>query len=235
MPPRESDNEQPKIPKDSGRAPEDKVNDDLADIRGTTADKAKTVSERVLSAEQQQTLLVTLKSRFESNMDIHPKMDWNKVLARLQASPEKMWSLNEMERTGGEPDVVDYDKKTGKYIFNDCSAESPICRRNVCYDRQGQEEAEKLGYAPAGNAIEMAGDMGVMVLTKKKYKRLLRKRHIDSNSRSLLITPDKIRAKDLVLFGTLPVLVPFASWVCTGEAHANGSSNLMGFRTELRV
>src|SRR2546423_13312122 len=114
-----------------------------------------------LSPEQREELLRALKARFEKNMNRHKGLEWAKAKANLGANTDKLWSLNEMERTGGEPDVVGFDKKTGEYVFYDCSAESPKGRRNVCYDREGQEEREKRGVHPEGNAIDMAATMGI--------------------------------------------------------------------------
>src|ERR1044071_8876216 len=116
--------------------------------------KAQTAMPRAkeLKAKQREALLSTLKARFEKNMNRHKGLEWAKVLARLEAHPEKLWSLHEMERTGGEPDVVSHDKKTGDYIFFDCSAESPIGRRSVCYDREGLESRKE--HKPANNTID---------------------------------------------------------------------------------
>ena len=117
-------------------------------------------------------LLRALKNRFEKNMNRHKDLEWAKVQAKLNngSSGEKLWSLNEMERTGGEPDVVGYDKKTGEYIFYDCSAESPADRRSICYDREGQESRKE--YKPENNAIDMAAAMGIELLTEGQYREL---------------------------------------------------------------
>lgn len=142
------------------------VNALLLENEGYDYDGAKNEAvlqdERTLSPEKAKKLLKILRVRFEVNMKRHRGIKWSKVGAKLaEASPEKLWSLNEMEITGGEPDVVGYDKKTGEYEFFDCSAESPIGRANVCYDREGQEEAERQGYSPAGNAVDMVAAMGL--------------------------------------------------------------------------
>ncbi len=125
-------------------------------------------TKKELSPEQREELLRALKARFEKNMNRHKGLEWAKVQAKLEASTEKLWSLNEMERTGGEPDVVGHDKKTGECIFYDCSAESPKGRRNVSYDREGQE-ARKAS-KPENNAIDMAAAMGIELLTEEQYR-----------------------------------------------------------------
>ena len=115
-----------------------------------------------LSQRQQEELLETLKPRFEKNKNRHKGIEWPNVRAKLEAKTEKLWSLNEMERTGGEPDVVGQDKKTGEYVFFDCSAESPKGRRSVCFDREGQNERK--AFKPKENAVDMASDMGIELL-----------------------------------------------------------------------
>src|SRR4030042_5963260 len=117
-------------------------------------------NKKELSPEQREGLLRALKARFEKNMNRHKGLEWARIQAKLEANPEKLWSLKEMERTGVEPDVVGHDNKTDEYIFYDCSAETPKGRRNVCYDRGGQEAREKQGVHPEGNAIDMAGAHG---------------------------------------------------------------------------
>src|SRR6266511_5079111 len=117
------------------------------------------------SKKQREELLTTLKSRFEKNMDRHKGVDWAKVQAKLEANAEKLWSLNEMERTDGEPDVVGHDKKTGEYIFYDCSAESPKGRRSVCYDREALESRKE--HKPENNAIDIADALGIELLTEE--------------------------------------------------------------------
>src|SRR3712207_9268555 len=119
---------------------------------------------KVLSPQEREELLRTLKARFEKNIDRHKGLEWAKVQAKLEANPEKLWSLYEMERTGGEPDVVGEDKKTGEYLFYDCSAESPKGRRSVCYDREGQLARKE--HKPENNAIDMAAAMGIELLTE---------------------------------------------------------------------
>src|SRR3989344_1467620 len=127
-------------------------------------------TKKELSSEQREELLRVLKARFEKNTDRHKGLAWAKVQAKLETNAEKLWSLNEMERTGGEPDVVGHDKKTGEYIFYDCSAESPKGRRNVCYDHEALEARK--AFKPKDNAIDMAAAMGIEPLTEEKYREL---------------------------------------------------------------
>ncbi|MDF2822549.1 MAG: hypothetical protein K0R15_2997 [Clostridiales bacterium] len=122
-------------------------------------------NKKELSSEQRDELLKILKARFEKNMNYHEGLEWTKVQAKLEANTEKMWSLNEMERTGGEPDVVDHDKNTDEYIFYDCTGESPKGRRSVCYDREGLESRKE--HKPENSAIDMAAEMGIEVLTEE--------------------------------------------------------------------
>ena len=146
-----------------------------------------------LAPEQREELLRALKARFEENMNRHEDLEWAKVQAKLKAKPEKLWSLNEMERTGGEPDVVGHDEKTGEYVFIDCSAESPKGRRNVCYDREGQEKREKKGVHPEGNAVDMAAAMGIDLLTEEQYRDLQKLGEFDTKTQSWVKTPPDIR------------------------------------------
>jgi hypothetical protein len=146
-----------------------------------------------LSPEQREELLRALKDRFEENMNRHSDLEWAKVQAKLEANPAKLWSLNEMERTGGEPDVVGHDEKTGEYIFIDCSAESPKGRRNVTYDREGQEERERKGVHPAGNVIDMAAAIGIELLTEEQYRELQKLGEFDTKTQSWVKTPSDIR------------------------------------------
>ncbi|MEL7834186.1 DUF4256 domain-containing protein [Fodinibius sp. Rm-B-1B1-1] len=153
-----------------------------------------------LSSKQQESLLKTLKQRFEDNMDRHANLKWQDIQARLEAeeSAKKLWSLHEMEQTGGEPDVVDYDKKTSEYIFFDCSAESPKGRRSVCYDREGLESRKK--HKPEDNAIDMAKDMGIDLLTEKQYRALQQLGEFDTKTSSWIKTPADIRELGGALF-----------------------------------
>jgi hypothetical protein len=146
-----------------------------------------------LSPAQRVELFRVLKARFEKNMNRHKGLEWAKVQARLEANTEKLWSLNEMERTGGEPDIIGHDKKTGEYIFYDCSTESPKGRRNVCYDHEGQETKEKKGVHPEGNAIDMAATMGIEILTEEEYRELQKFGKFDTKTSSWVKTPSDIR------------------------------------------
>lgn len=151
-----------------------------------------------LSTQQQEELLKSLKARFEKNMNRHKGLEWNKIQSRLEAHTEKLWSLNEMERTGGEPDVVGHDKKTGEYIFYDCSAESPKDRRSVCYDREGLESRKE--HRPENNAVDMADDMGIELLTEEEYRELQKLGEFDIKTSSWIKTPPEIRDLGGALF-----------------------------------
>ena len=155
-------------------------------------------NKKELSPEQREELLKALKVRFEKNINRHKDLEWAKVQARLEANPEKLWSLNEMERTGGEPDVVGYDKKTGEYIFYDCSAESPKGRRSVCYDREGLESRKE--HKPENNAIDMAAAMGIELLTEGQYRELQKLGNFDTKTSSWVKTPSDIRKLGGALF-----------------------------------
>ncbi len=155
-------------------------------------------NKKVLSPEGREELLRALKARFEKNMNRHKDLEWAKVQARLEANPEKLWSLSEMERTGGEPDVVGQDKKTGEYIFYDCSAESPVGRRNVCYDREGLDERKT--FKPEDTAMDMAAAMGIELLTEEQYRELQKLGHFDTKTSSWVKTPSDIRKLGGALF-----------------------------------
>ncbi|WP_269920096.1 DUF4256 domain-containing protein [Caldifermentibacillus hisashii] len=144
-----------------------------------------------LSPEQQEKLLEILKTRFEKNMNRHNGFEWEKVQAKLETNTEKLWSLYEMERTGGEPDVVGFDKETGEFIFYDCSPESPKGRRSVCYDREALESRKK--HKPQNNAIDMARDMGIEILSEEQYRELQKLGHFDTKTSSWVKTPENIR------------------------------------------
>lgn len=153
-----------------------------------------------LSTAQREELLQTLKSRFEKNMNRHQGIEWPKVEAKLDAkdSREKLWSLYEMERTGGEPDVVGYDEKTDEYLFCDCSAESPKGRRSICYDREGQESRTE--HKPSNNAMDMALAMGIEILTEQQYRQLQQLGNFDTKTSSWIKTPPEIRKLGGALF-----------------------------------
>ena len=144
-----------------------------------------------LSPEQREELLRALKDRFEKNMNHHMGIEWAKVEAKLEANIEKLWSLNEMERTGGEPDVVGYDNKTGEYIFYDCSEESPKGRRSVCYDREALESRKE--HKPENSAIGMAAAMDIEILTEEQYRELQELGNFDMKTSSWVKTPSEIR------------------------------------------
>jgi hypothetical protein len=151
-----------------------------------------------LSPEQCEELLRALKARFEKNMSRHKGLEWAKVQAKLEANTEKLWSLNEMERTGGEPDVVGHDKKTGEYIFYDCSVESPKGRRSFSYDREAPESRKE--NKPKDNAIEMAAAMGIELLSEEQYRELQKLGNFDTKTSSWVKTPSDIRKLGGALF-----------------------------------
>lgn len=151
-----------------------------------------------LSPAQRTELLRVLESRFEKNMKRHKGLEWSKVLAKLEASPEKLSSLDEMEATGGEPDVVGFDKKTGEFIFFDCAAESPKGRRSVCYDGEALESRKE--HKPKNSAMGMATDMGIDILTEEQYRELQELGEFDTKTSSWVHTPDKIRDLGGALF-----------------------------------
>jgi uncharacterized protein DUF4256 len=162
--------------------------------------EAKTAMQRAkdMKAKQREELLKALKARFEKNMNRHKGLEWAKVQAKLEANTEKLWSLNEMERTGGEPDVVGYDKETGEYIFYDCSAESPKGRRSVCYDREALEARKE--FKPKDSVMNMAAAMGIEVLTEEQYRELQKLGHFDTKTSSWVKTPSEIRKLGGALF-----------------------------------
>jgi hypothetical protein len=181
-----------------------------------------------LSAEQTETLLSLLKTRFNKNMNRHPGIEWNTIQARLEAHPEKLWSLNEMERTGGEPDVVDYDTVTDEFVFYDCSAESPKGRRSLCYDREALESRKE--YKPENNAIDMAATMGIELLDEAKYLKLQQYGNFDIKTSSWLKTPDAIRKLGGAIFADFRYGTVFV--------YHNGAESyyaVRGFRSSLRV
>ena len=152
-----------------------------------------------LSAEQSQTQLGILQTRFEKNMQRHSTLDWAAVLAKFEAHPEKLWSLQAMETSGGEPDVVGYDAATGEYSFFDCSPETPKERRNVCYDRAALDARKE--HKPGDSAMDMAAAMGIEMLTEEQYRALQRLGEFDTKTSSWLATPPEIRKRGGAIFG----------------------------------
>ncbi|MFW9807378.1 MAG: DUF4256 domain-containing protein [Candidatus Thorarchaeota archaeon] len=178
-----------------------------------------------------------LKTRFEENMNRHSGLEWAKIQSRLKADPEKLWSLNEMERTGGEPDVVGYDKKTDEYIFFDCSSQSPDGRRYVCYDHEGQEARKKIKSTKSvksgglsGNAIDMASTMGIELLTEEQYRELQKLGNFDTKTSSWVKTPSDIRELGGAIF-----LSRRYNHVFTFHNSAPSYYGDRGFRGSLRV
>lgn len=187
-------------------------------------DRAK----KELSSKQAEELLATVKSRFEKNPKRHKGIDWAKVEAKLRANPAKLWSLNEMERTGGDPDIVGQDKKTGEYIFFDCSIETPKERRSVCYDREALDSRKE--FKPASSAVEMAMAMAIELLTEEEYFNLQKLGEFDLVSSSWLKTPEDFRKQGGALFGDRRYGRVFI--------YQNGAESyyrVRGFRGSLRV
>ncbi|SKB37574.1 DUF4256 domain-containing protein [Daejeonella lutea] len=181
-----------------------------------------------LSQDQRQELLQTLKTRFEKNMDRHKGIEWAKVHAKLQENETKLWSLDDMEISGGEPDVVGYDKKTGEFIFYDCSAESPKGRRSICYDHEALESRKE--HKPADSAINMAANMAIEILTGDEYRELQKLGKFDTKTSSWIKTPADIRKAGGALF---------CDWryghVFTYHNGAESYYAARGFRGALRV
>jgi len=144
-----------------------------------------------LSPDQQDALLKVLQIRFEKNMQRHADLDWNKIQSKLEANPEKLWSLDKMERTEGEPDVIGFDKNTNEYLFVDCSAESPKGRRSVCYDHEALEKRKE--HKPQNSAINMAEEMGIEILNEEQYRQLQQLGKFDAKTSSWIKTPSEIR------------------------------------------
>jgi Protein of unknown function (DUF4256) len=155
-------------------------------------------NKKKLPPERREELLRALKTRFEKNMNRHKGLEWAKVQAKLEANAEKLWSLSEMERTGGEPDVIGHEKKTGEYIFYDCSAESPNGRRSVCYDREALESRKE--HKPEDSATDMAAAMGIELLTEEQYRELQKLGNFDTKTSSWVKTPSGIRKLGGALF-----------------------------------
>jgi len=158
---------------------------------------AKTKKE--MTAAQRKELLGTLKARFEKNMNRHAGLDWDKIEAKLEANPEKLWSLGEMESTGGEPDVVGHDKKTGEYIFFDCSPESPKDRRSFCYDREALDSRKQA--KPKNSATDAAAAIGIELLTEEQYQELQKLGNFDTKTSSWIKTPADMRKLGGAIFG----------------------------------
>jgi len=156
-------------------------------------------SKKELSSKQSEELLKTLKARFEKNMNRHKGVDWAKVRAKVETNSAKLWSLNEMEKTGGEPDVIGSDKKTSEYIFCDCSPETPKGRRSLCYDREALEDRKE--FKPENSAIDMAATMGIEILTEEQYLDLQKLGDFDTTTSSWLKTPPEFRKLGGALFG----------------------------------
>ncbi len=154
---------------------------------------------RTLSQKQREEQLKTLKARFEKNMNRHKGLEWARVEAKIEANPAKLWSLSEMERTGGEPDVVEYDNKKGELVFFDCSAESPKDRRSVCYDREALDSRKE--HKPKNNAMEMAASMGIELLTEEEYQQLQKLGEFDTKTSSWVKAPADMRQLGGALFG----------------------------------
>jgi len=156
-------------------------------------------TKKELSPKQREELLGTLKDRFETNMNRHQGLDWAKVQARLEPNPEKLWSLHEMDKTGGEPDVVGQDKKTGQYVFFDCSPQSPKGRTSLCYDREALDSRKE--HKPRSSAIDMAAAIGIELLTEEQYLELQKLGEFDMKSSSWVKTPAEMRKLGSALFG----------------------------------
>nr|WP_068890862.1 DUF4256 domain-containing protein [Pedobacter panaciterrae] len=185
-------------------------------------------NKKELLPEQREELLKTLKSRFEKNMNRHKDIEWDKVQAKLNANPEKLWSLDDMEISGGEPDVIGYDKKTDEYIFYDCSAESPKGRRSLCYDRAALDARKE--HKPQNSAMDVAADMGIEILTEEQYRELQQFGKFDTKTSSWLKTPADIRKLGGALFGDYRYGTVFL--------YHNGAESYYaarGFRGALRV
>jgi hypothetical protein len=165
--------------------------------KSTTMKGAK--SKKSLSTEQREQLLATLKARFEKNTKRHGEVEWDEVKAKLEANPEKLWSLYEMERTGGEPDVVHHDKKRGDHIFFDCSPQSPEGRTSLCYDREARDSRKE--FKPKNSAVELAEAMGIELLTEEQYRELQQLGEFDTKSSTWLKTPAEIRKLGGAIFG----------------------------------
>ena len=186
------------------------------------------IIKKQLSQKQREELLSALKDRFEKNMNRHKGLDWAKVQARLEANAEKLWSLKEMERTGGEPDVVGRDKKSGEYVFYDCSAESPKGRTSLCYDRAALDSRKE--FKPKNSVMDMAATMGIELLTEEEYFALQKLGEFDTKSSSWLKTPADIRELGGAIYGDRRY-----GRVFIGHNGAESYYAGRGFRSSLRV
>ncbi|MGW8222289.1 MAG: DUF4256 domain-containing protein [Syntrophobacteria bacterium] len=182
------------------------------------------------SPEQGEELLKTLQVRFEKNMDRHKGLEWSKIQAKLEAHPEKLSSLNAMESTGGEPDVVGYDKTKGEYIFYDCSEQSPSGRRSICYDGEGEQVRVKKGVHPGGNAVDLAAAMRIELLNEDQYRELQNLGEFDTKTESWLKTPAEIRDLGGAIYGNRRYNTVFV-----GHNSAPSFYAARGFRGSLRV
>ncbi|WP_330371229.1 DUF4256 domain-containing protein [Alkaliphilus transvaalensis] len=188
----------------------------------------KIINKKELPQEQRKELLRTLEVRFEKNMNRHKGLEWSEIQARLEANSEKLWSLNEMERTGGEPDVIGHDKETGEYIFYDCSKESPKGRRSICYDREALDSRK--AHKPENSAVDMAATMGIELLTEEEYRELQKLGDFDMKTSSWVKTPANIRKLGGAIFCDRRYDTVFV--------YHNGAESyyaVRGFRGSLRV
>jgi hypothetical protein len=185
-------------------------------------------NQKELSAEQHEGLLRALQARFEKNMNRHAGLEWARVQVRLEVKPEKVWSLHEMERTGGEPDAVGQDENTGEIIFYDCSAESPKDRRNICYDREALEARKE--FKPKDTAMDMAAAMGIQILTEEQYRALQKLGNFDTKTSSWLLTPPEIRKLGGAIFADRRY-----NHVFVYHNGADSYYGARGFRGSLRV
>lgn len=183
---------------------------------------------KVLTTNEQDEILSTLEKRFEKNKNRHKDLDWTKIEAKLKANPEKLWSLEEMEKTEGEPDVIGYDKKTNQYLFADCSAESPKGRRSICYDHEALEKRKE--NKPLNSAVNMAEEMGIEILNEEQYKELQKLEKFDTKTSSWILTPPEIRKLGGAIFSDFRYNTVFV--------YHNGAESYYaarGFRGLLRV
>lgn len=196
--------------------------------RAAAAKTKKTIGKKDFSSAQKEELLKTLELRFEKNSNRHKGLEWSQIRAKLAANAEKLWSLNEMEKTGGEPDVIGYDKGTGEFIFCDCSAESPAGRRSFCYDREALQSRKE--FKPKNSAVDMAAAIGIEILTEEQYRELQKLGEFDTKTSSWVSTPAKIRKLGGALFCDRRFDTVFT--------YHNGAESYYaarGFRGQLRV